>query len=155
MECLHFCCTFTFTRTSTWDNWLSINVLVLQPVTNFHSSSGLLMMKNSEIWLLQTLPCTGINVMLICGLNALLPSKEYQWRWPCSFCGSTFHFPENCPKCPFRAGKQPPKPPDIRRSQHPIWRDFNLSQCNRAASPFHVGKQPPKPPDIRKSQHTI
>ena len=70
-------------------------------------------------------------------LECIAPSKESQRRWPCSFCGSTFHFPENCPKCPFRAGKQPPKPPDVRRPQHPICRDFNSSQCTRAACKYH------------------
>ena len=53
-----------------------INILLLQPITNFHSPSGLLMIKNPELLLLQTLPCTGINIMLICGLNAMLLQRS-------------------------------------------------------------------------------
>lgn len=46
-------------------------------------------------------------------LECMAPSKQPSKGWPCSFCGSTFHFPESCPKCPFCADKQPTKLPDL------------------------------------------
>ena len=69
-------------------------------------------------------------------LECTAPSKQTSKHWPCSFCGSTFHFPENCPKCPFRADKQPAKPPDLRRPLQPTCGDFNSSGCTRTFCRF-------------------
>ena len=52
-------------------------------------------------------------------------------RWPCPYCGAKNHFPENCPRSPFRDSSQHHKP-SIRRAPGPaICGDFNNGQCSR------------------------
>ena len=54
-------------------------------------------------------------------------------RWPCTYCGSTSHFPDQCPRCPFRtvhlsndnASQQD------NGSRLLTCRDFNNSTCQR------------------------
>ena len=64
-------------------------------------------------------------------------------RWPCTYCGSTYHFPDLCPRCPFRASQQDssfnstqrgpgPNPPQRDPGSRSLTcRDFNNGTCNR------------------------
>ena len=64
-------------------------------------------------------------------------------RWPCPYCGSTYHFPDRCPRCPFRASQQDssfnstqrgpgPNPPQRDPGSRSLTcRDFNNGTCNR------------------------
>ena len=66
-------------------------------------------------------------------------------QWPCTYCGSTYHFPDRCPRCPFRVSQQgfnstqqgpgsnPPQRDSDARSL--TCRDFNNGTCNR--NPCH------------------
>ena len=33
-------------------------------------------------------------------------SSSTRTRWPCTYCVSTYHFPDRCPRCPFRPSQQ-------------------------------------------------
>ena len=35
-------------------------------------------------------------------LDNLASQTSQNTRWPCTYCGSTSHFPDRCPRCPFR-----------------------------------------------------
>ena len=45
-------------------------------------------LRHSELWLDNMASHTGSS----------LPNT----RWPCTYCGSMYHFPDRCPRCPFR-----------------------------------------------------
>ena len=44
-------------------------------------------LRHSELWLDNLSSQTG--------------SFSLNTRWPCTYCGSTSHFPDRCPRCPF------------------------------------------------------
>ena len=54
-------------------------------------------------------------------------------RWPCTYCGSMYHFPDRCPRCPFRTVKFNDGD-TFQRDNGPrlsTCRDFNNSTCHR------------------------
>ena len=57
-------------------------------------------------------------------------------RWPCPYCGAKNHFPENCPRSPFRDSSQYNRPSNRRAPGTPICGDFNNGQCTRNACNF-------------------
>lgn len=80
--------------------------------------------------------------------SATQPSRN-QPRMPCTYCSSTSHFPDNCPRNPFHFhGSNPPstpiraRPGDFRTkatrpySFQPICRDFNGPGCKRQPCNF-------------------
>ena len=52
-----------------------------------------LYIRHSELWL--------DNVVI-----QISSSSATRTRWPCTYCGSTFHFSDRCPCCPFRSNQQ-------------------------------------------------
>ena len=70
-------------------------------------------------------------------------SSSTRSRWPCTYCGSTYHFPDRCPRCPFRASQQDSSFSSTQRGSGPnlpqrdsgsrslTCRDFNNGTCNR------------------------
>ena len=65
-------------------------------------------------------------------LECLAPRNTEQQRWPCPYCKATTHFPENCPRSPFRDSKPSSAPPEYRKSLPPICGEFNQGRCTRA-----------------------
>ena len=123
----------TFTTKGPWNDWLSAS-------DNFSHASNQIPFPNWFTYYVKfrtlaaadsTLHWDKCHIDL--WLECIAPTKQPQKHWPCSFCGSTFHFPENCPKCPFRADKQLPKLPDFRRPQQPTCGDFTSSRCTHTS----------------------
>ena len=56
--------------------------------------------------------------------------------WPCSYCGARTHFPDNCPRSPFRDSTQRARPPNRRESGPPIYGNYNNGRCTRNAYTF-------------------
>ena len=50
-------------------------------------------------------------------------------RWPCPYCGARTHFPDNCPRSPFRDSTQQARPSNRRDSGPPICGDYNNDRC--------------------------
>ena len=57
-------------------------------------------------------------------------------RWPCPYCGARTHFPDNCPRSPFRDSTQRGRPPNRRESGPPICGDYNNNRYTRNACTF-------------------
>ena len=59
--------------------------------------------------------------------------------WPCTYCGSTSHFPDRCPHCPFRTVHLSNDNASQRDngSRLLICRDFNNSICQRNPCRYH------------------
>ena len=62
--------------------------------------------------------------------------------WPCTYCGAKTHFPDNCPRLPFRNGSQSTRPPNLRESRPPnsaqeMHALFSTSAC-LARAPIHM-----------------
>ena len=87
-------------------------------------------LRHSELWLDSLAIQTG-------------SSLSTRTRWPCTYCGSTYHFPDRCPRCPFRPSQQdsgigtaqrgsgPTLPQRDSGSRSLTCRDFNNGTCNR------------------------
>ena len=76
-------------------------------------------LRHSELWLDNMASHTGSS----------LPNT----RWPCTYCGSMYHFPDRCPRCPFRT-VQFNDGDTFQRDNGPrlsTCRDFNNSTCHR------------------------
>ena len=69
-------------------------------------------------------------------------SSSQKTCWPCTYCGSTYHFPDRCSRCPFHSL---PLSNDDNNSQRdngsrpPTCREFNSSSCTR--NPCHYRHQ--------------
>ena len=64
-------------------------------------------------------------------------SSSPNTRWPCTYCGSTSHFPDRCPRCPFRTVHLSNDNASQRDNGSRLLtcRDFNNSTCQR--NPCH------------------
>ena len=62
--------------------------------------------------------------------------KQSSKRWPCPYCKATTHFPENCPRSPFRDNLQSARTTNRRASIPPICGDFNNGNCSRRVCSF-------------------
>ena len=62
--------------------------------------------------------------------------KQSSKRWPCPYCKATTHFPENCPRSPFRDNLEPTGTTNHRASGTPICGDFNNGNCTRRVCSF-------------------
>ena len=72
-------------------------------------------------------------------LECLALSNKEQQRWPCPYCKATNHYPENCPRSPFRDSKPASRPPEFRKSSPPICGEFNQGRCTRTTCNYrHV-----------------
>ena len=87
-------------------------------------------LRHSELWL--------DNVVI-----QTSSSSATRTRWPCTYCGSTYHFPDRCPRCPFRPNQQDSSISTAQRGPGPnlpqrdsgsrslTCQDFNNAICNR------------------------
>ena len=62
--------------------------------------------------------------------------KQSSKRWPCLHCKATTHFPENCPRSPFREDIQSPRITTRRGLVTPIYSDFNNGNCSSCVCSF-------------------
>ena len=101
-------------------------------------------LKNTELWL----ECfTGQSGK---ASTRTPPSSSRQFRKPCTYCSSAYHFPDNCPRNPFHFKSTPsdssasrPLPRDRKPNAsqpsyiRPICFDFNGTGCARKICHFH------------------
>ena len=64
------------------------------------------------------------------------PDKQTSIRWPCSYHKGINHYPENCPRSPFRDNLQLPRATNHRGSVTLICDDFNNRNCSRHVCHF-------------------
>ena len=64
-------------------------------------------------------------------LEAITARPLNPGRWPCPYCKSTAHYPENCPKFPFQDSRKPSEQSSHRANDALICGDFNRSNCTR------------------------
>ena len=71
-------------------------------------------------------------------LHEIMTSVTSTQCWPCPYYGAKTHFPDNCPRSPFRDSTQRAKPPNRRESEPPICGDYYNGHCTQMHAHFNT-----------------